>query len=74
MSVQVLLPATARWNLTEAIVPVDLACASSVTLPRRLVPGAVMVIDETVFCTTRPAITEEVVELPALSVATARKL
>ena len=72
MSVQVPVPAGARWIFTLAMPPPSEAVASRLSVPLMFAPGSVR---ETVGATLsiRRFVTVELAELPATSLATARK-
>ncbi len=72
--VQVPAPAGERWKATEATPESgSLAPADRATVPRSGVPGSARLAEGAALLTRRSATTDEVVWLPAASVATARR-
>jgi hypothetical protein len=72
--VQLSAPAGEYWKTVDATPePVSAVAAESVTLPRRFAPGSARVAVGGVLSTRRFETTEEIVVLPARSVAIARR-
>ena len=73
MSVQVAVPAGARWIFTDATPPVEFAFAVSAIVPRSGLPGSSSETELIVLSMRRLLTVLDVRELPALSTATARR-